>query len=979
MKDSRLTLGFLAYAVTDDVNEPLWQGIVDTARDKDVNLICLHGKSYRAPGEQFVQANRLYELLHPQTFDGVIVGSILREDWVSREDMQQFYNRLPGHVVSIRASLPGIPHISIDNYQGMRDAIVHLIEVHHRHRIAFLRGPAGHPYAEERYRAYVEVLQAYQLPLNSNLVTPPSDWAVPSLQVLLDERHLRPGHDFDAVVASNDDVKAFEALNLLVARGIRVPQDVAVIGYDDVDEGGIVIPPLTTVRPPFYELGCRAVQLLLDRIAGHSVPQSIALPAQLVVRQSCGCFEPSVIQAAAVVYAHVEDAGADALRAHYDEILTAMAQPVGHSDAILTWLRRVLDGFLFELDETPPNLYLETWNEVLSEVLKTGGSLVVWQDVVSILRRMTLPYLADPLVKARTEDLWEQVRVLMSDMLVRERNAQQFRAKQQAQCLRTTEEAILTVTEFDTLPDVLSEEFPRIGIAGCYLIVYDQNSESLQHQDLPEWSRCILAYNEQGRSTREHEGRRFATREFFFEEFCPKHYSGQWQMEALYCQDRPLGYILLAIGPRQGSVYTMLQTRISTALHGVLAVQTLRERSAELVRQQYILDTFLENAPDAIYFKDREHRIIRSNKAHTTNMGFSDPAEMVGKTDFDFFPEALARNKSLHEQTIMRTGQPLLNLEESGFSNTWRLTSKMPLRDEHGGIIGTFGISRDITALKRAQEALEQAYADIEHRVKERTAELHQEIAQRIQAEEAVRALNAELEQRVQERTANLEAVNKELESFAYVVSHDLKVPLRGITHLADWLTKDYAHAVDAAGQEMFDLLLNRVKRLDSLIDGILQYSRAGWVEEEMGPVNLQELVPAVIDNLNVPEHIRIAIINEFPTVLCNLTRLFQVFQNLLNNAVKFLDKPVGDIRIGCRADGAFWVFSIADNGPGIEARHQEQIFRLFQTLTSQTDQASTGIGLALVKRIVELYGGRIWVTSTPGAGTTFFFTLPRT
>jgi two-component system, LuxR family, sensor kinase FixL len=143
--------------------------------------------------------------------------------------------------------------------------------------------------------------------------------------------------------------------------------------------------------------------------------------------------------------------------------------------------------------------------------------------------------------------------------------------------------------------------------------------------------------------------------------------------------------------------------------------------------------------------------------------------------------------------------------------------------------------------------------------------------------------------------------------------------------------------------------------------------------------VDLQHLVPSVVESLSVPDHIQVTVVGELPVVRYNRTRMTQIFQNLIGNAVKFLDKPQGVVTIRCEDTGSSWLFRITDNGPGIEARYYERIFRIFQTLTPRDQRESTGIGLALVKKIVELYGGRVWVESTVGEGSTFLLTLPKT
>lgn len=224
-----------------------------------------------------------------------------------------------------------------------------------------------------------------------------------------------------------------------------------------------------------------------------------------------------------------------------------------------------------------------------------------------------------------------------------------------------------------------------------------------------------------------------------------------------------------------------------------------------------------------------------------------------------------------------------------------------------------------------------------------------------------------------------LESANEELKNFGYVVSHDLKAPLRAIGSLANWLSTDYADKFDDEGKEHMRLLISRVHRMDGLIDGILQYSRVGRVKETIVAVDLNRLVPEVIDLLAPPKNMTVSIGNSLPTVMAEPTRIQQVFQNLLSNAIKYMDKPEGEIRIACDAVGTQWKFSITDNGPGIDQQHFGKIFQLFQTLAPRDRVESTGVGLSLVKKIVEMYGGRIWLESTVGRGSTFFFTLPRT
>ncbi|MGN6669246.1 MAG: sensor histidine kinase [Trinickia sp.] len=221
-------------------------------------------------------------------------------------------------------------------------------------------------------------------------------------------------------------------------------------------------------------------------------------------------------------------------------------------------------------------------------------------------------------------------------------------------------------------------------------------------------------------------------------------------------------------------------------------------------------------------------------------------------------------------------------------------------------------------------------------------------------------------------------AANEELTNFAYVVSHDLKAPLRGIASLADWLSQDYADKFDAQGREHMRLLIRRVHRMSALIDGILEYSRAGRIKETSTRLDMNALMREIVDLLAPPPTIQILVATPLPTLIADKTRIQQVLQNLLSNSIKYMDKPAGQVRVDCVDEEDALVFSVSDNGPGIEQRHFERIFQLFQTLAPRDQVESTGVGLALVKKIVEMYGGRVWVESEVGTGSTFFFTLPR-
>jgi signal transduction histidine kinase len=223
--------------------------------------------------------------------------------------------------------------------------------------------------------------------------------------------------------------------------------------------------------------------------------------------------------------------------------------------------------------------------------------------------------------------------------------------------------------------------------------------------------------------------------------------------------------------------------------------------------------------------------------------------------------------------------------------------------------------------------------------------------------------------------SATLEKRNQELDEFAYVASHDLRAPLRAISNLADWLQEDLADQIPPENKEQLDLMQSRVKRMDGFIQGLLEYSRAGRQNLETTPVDVGMLVSEVIDSLSPPPEFCITVSDSLPTIDTQKLLLQQVLLNLISNAIKYHDRPDGHVDILVKDQDDFVEFSIADDGPGIDPEYQERIFGIFQTLNSRDSVESTGIGLSIVKKLVEQQSGSISVQSALGEGSTFRFT----
>lgn len=227
--------------------------------------------------------------------------------------------------------------------------------------------------------------------------------------------------------------------------------------------------------------------------------------------------------------------------------------------------------------------------------------------------------------------------------------------------------------------------------------------------------------------------------------------------------------------------------------------------------------------------------------------------------------------------------------------------------------------------------------------------------------------------------TKKLQDLNSDLEGFAYIVSHELKAPLRGICSLADWFQKDYEKILDEQGKKQLGMLRDRAARMNLMINGILEYSRVGRNQEQPVAVNLNDMALDLIETLSAEKKINFIITPPLPTLICPPVQMRQVLQNLIGNAIKYIDKPEGTIRITCEGRQDCWLFCVSDNGPGIDSKYFEKIFQIFQSLGPyKPTNESTGVGLSIVKLCVEHWGGKIWVESKLGEGSSFYFTIPK-
>ena len=376
-------------------------------------------------------------------------------------------------------------------------------------------------------------------------------------------------------------------------------------------------------------------------------------------------------------------------------------------------------------------------------------------------------------------------------------------------------------------------------------------------------------------------------------------------------------------------------------------------RAAELrLRETHdLLKAVTDGTTEAIYVKDAAGKYLFINPAGAALLGRT-VTDVIAKDDREFFTPDTAAEIIEADCRIMARGV-VSTFEEIGTSagiTRIYLSTKGPHRDPNGTVIGLLGISRDITDIKRA--------------------------------EEEIRQLNQRLEQRVADRTAQLEAANQELEAFSYSVSHDLRAPLRAIDGFSRILLSDHGKTLPGAAREYLGDVRANVLRMATLIDDLLTFSRLSRQPINMRPIESSGLVRACVAELQSGQTERDMqfIIRELPPCQGDAALLKQVWINLISNAIKYTSKRAAAlIEIGgvaTAADGQV-IYTVKDNGAGFDMRYVDRLFGVFQRLHRAEDYDGTGVGLAIVRRIIVRHGGRIWAEAEPDKGAVFYFSLP--
>ena len=582
----RKTIGVFVSQVGRAWGAEFLAGIADAGEENDVNILYFVGGTLKL----FVQPKPsfgFYDLARAEQLDGLIVTADTAFG-VGVEDLKTFremFGEIP--LVTQSVSLDNSSMFIPDNIEGMRSLVRHLIEEHGYKRIAFLRGIRGQIDAEQRFEAYKEELKARGIRFDERLVVEGDyspDGGREGIQVLLDERKIQ----FDALVAANDRM-AFGALEILQQRGIRVPDDIAVAGFDDLREAQSTGVSLTTVRQSFYTAGRQAFDALIKRIDGDTIQKVTVTPTQLLIRWSCGCLPENVKQAAV---APREVAKTGRLENKREAALRALLTSAGITEGDPSYasfrdsLSRAWDTLLSALREsTNGDDFLKAINAMVELMEKRDLPANIWHSVISVMRRYALGGIKEHDTMLLAENMFQQARLLVGELSQRAQAYRRLMLEQQEHILQGFSFSMAPVMSMDRLGAAIEERFPEMGIERWYVMFFSDSTSSPQLVSSAPPENYNLLFQYEGTKFEIPSQRTFVgTGQLVPRGKTPQGRRYTAVIMPLSLARNRFGFMWAEMGPRDWEVYVRVRNLVSSALLRVMLAQQKEQAQHEVER-----------------------------------------------------------------------------------------------------------------------------------------------------------------------------------------------------------------------------------------------------------------------------------------------------------------------------------------------------------------------------------------------------------
>jgi sigma-B regulation protein RsbU (phosphoserine phosphatase) len=570
-------IGFLTESVNSLYQSRIWIGVSDEAVKRGYSLICYAGGSLNVsswdPFEP--QRNSIYNHIDVHKLKGLVISGSLG-NFISPAEFNEFLSKFKDiPLVCLGPRVQGIPSVIVDNTSGMRELISHLVEDHNCKKIAFVRGPEGNQEAEQRLKIFREVLLEHGVRPDPDLIMPGDfsrDAGARAVYQLLD----RDGLSFEALVGANDDT-ALGALKAFQERHIRVPDEVMVVGFDDIEESCFSAPPLTTVRQPLYEMGSKAVETLIGLIEGRSAPETIVVPATITIRQSCGCFRLEKTRDG--LFQKSSGLSQEHKEQFFREVASVMERARMNAVEAIDddVVREFSDSFIGEISREKPGGFLPVLSRVAWSLALAGGDTPGLLKAITVMRQLATA-IFDGGIPWHVEEIFQKANLAIADSAARAQAHRRLDAERQSTLLRAAGQSIASAFDFSHLQEVIAAELSKLEIDNCWISLNTEPKFPLKKL------RVFLSLGQE---------MPIEGPEFEAPDLVPAGMIGTGTrsllVEPLFFREDQIGFAVFEVRKcRDGFTYEILRQHISSALKGAILMKKVQEQALalEIANQQ---------------------------------------------------------------------------------------------------------------------------------------------------------------------------------------------------------------------------------------------------------------------------------------------------------------------------------------------------------------------------------------------------------
>ncbi len=583
-KDSCFTIGLFIDSFYSNYESIIFSGIQKLAIENGIRLITFSGGAIDAPHYSQTRKNAVFDLAVPESIDGLIIITSSLGHYITAEEFKRFcdsFHDIP--VVSTGIEMKGYPSVVVDNYCGMQDLVTHLIEIHKYKKIALVRGPEYDMEAGIRFKAYRDTLEKFQIAVDDKLIIYGDyfgEVGKKAVITLIEERNVK----FDVIIASNDLI-ALSIIQELGYKGIKVPEDIAVVGFDNIQESQYLVRLLTTVSQPLFDLGYQSLKTLLAVLYGRKFDEKIELPSRMIVRRTCGCSDP-VFSEGGFVNVIGNSAGLnddlDKFKGFFipelENLLYKQFSDIIDEKLRSEWASKLIDSLVGDILILKEDKFITSLESIVLEVITNSRDSDIWNDVLLFIFNNVLSVLKTEKRIRFVNDLKIKAKSVIDNVGNMLSGYPMMRSKEKEFEFYIITQSLQTSFEIEKLSDIIMWNFPKLGIKSCYICLFQENEKNVSTR----YSKVVIAYKNYATISYKEDESVFLTSQIVPGGVKNLAYDNPFIIMSLNFQMELLGFVLYEISNADREIFEILTIQTSNAVKSVLKYEHMKNQVEEL-------------------------------------------------------------------------------------------------------------------------------------------------------------------------------------------------------------------------------------------------------------------------------------------------------------------------------------------------------------------------------------------------------------